>query len=269
MVQYRRNFIPGGTFFFTVTLENRTSSLPVEHIGLLRAAFRAARAKKPFTLDAIAVLPDHLHTVMTLPPGDSDFPDRWRQIKSLFTRAVAASGVPLSANHRGEYPLWQRRFWERTIRNERDLERCVDYCTTIRPNTGSSRRLPTGNIRLFTDTSGMGRCHRIGVAAVRWTIATSASGRTDPDFASLHPGYRIEPFDFVARMERSEIRVRAHGHVFHRAQNASTSLDWNSPRRSQMVSGGQFHQAICDSSAAILRLNRSLIGRAGTPPTMV
>ncbi|MHC2437627.1 REP-associated tyrosine transposase [Bradyrhizobium sp. USDA 4451] len=127
MVQYRRNFIPGGTFFFTVTLEDRTSSLLVEHVGLLRAAFRAARAKKPFTLDAIAVLPDHLHTVMTLPPVDSDFPDRWRQIKSLFTRAVVASGVPLSANRRGEYPLWQRRFWEHTIRNERDLERCVDY----------------------------------------------------------------------------------------------------------------------------------------------
>ncbi|MCP1844884.1 putative transposase [Bradyrhizobium sp. USDA 4524] len=127
MVQYRRNFIPGGTFFFTVTLEDRTSSLLVEQGGLLRDAFRAARAKKPFTLDAIVILPDHLHTVMTLPPGDSDFPDRWRQIKSYFTRAVVAAGVPLSVNHRGEYPLWQRRFWEHTIRNERDLERCVDY----------------------------------------------------------------------------------------------------------------------------------------------
>ncbi|WFU29669.1 transposase [Bradyrhizobium brasilense] len=127
MVQYRRNFIPGGTFFFTVTLEDRTSSLLVEQVGLLRDAFRASRAKKPFTLDAIVILPDHLHTVMTLPPGDSDFPDRWRQIKSHFTRAVVAAGVPLSVNHRGEYPLWQRRFWEHTIRNERDLERCVDY----------------------------------------------------------------------------------------------------------------------------------------------
>ncbi|WP_431017358.1 REP-associated tyrosine transposase [Bradyrhizobium pachyrhizi] len=127
MVQYRHNFIPGGTFFFTVTLEDRTSSLLVEQVGLLRDAFRATRAKKPFTLDAIVILPDRLHTVMTLPPGDSDFPDRWRQIKSHFTRAVVATGVPLSVNHRGEYPLWQRRFWEHTIRNERDLERCVDY----------------------------------------------------------------------------------------------------------------------------------------------
>ncbi|WGS23934.1 MULTISPECIES: transposase [unclassified Bradyrhizobium] len=127
MVRYRRNFMPGGTFFFTVTLEDRTSSLLVEHIGLLRAAFHATRDKKPFTVDAIVILPDHLHTVMTLPSGDADFSDRWRQIKSHFTRAVAATGVSLSANRRGEYALWQRRFWEHTIRNERDLERCVDY----------------------------------------------------------------------------------------------------------------------------------------------
>lgn len=127
MVQYRRNFIPGGTFFVTVTLEDRASSLLVEHVRLLRDAFRATRAKKPFTVDAIVILPDHLHTVMTLPRGDADFSDRWRQIKSHFTRSVVAAGVPLSANHRGEYPLWQRRFWEHAIRNEHDLERCIDY----------------------------------------------------------------------------------------------------------------------------------------------
>ncbi|KJC35363.1 transposase [Bradyrhizobium sp. LTSP885] len=127
MVGYRRNFIPGGTFFFTVTLEDRRSSLLVERVGLLRAAFRAARDKKPFTVDAIVILPEHLHTVMTLPSGDADFSDRWRQIKSHFTRGLVAAGVPLSANHRGEYGLWQKRFWEHTIRNERDLERCVDY----------------------------------------------------------------------------------------------------------------------------------------------
>ncbi|WP_342711044.1 transposase [Bradyrhizobium sp. B124] len=125
MVQYRRNFIPGGTFFFAVTLEDRASSLLVEHVGLLRDAFRATRAKKPFTVDAIVILPEHLHTVMTLPRGDADFSDRWRQIKSHFTRSVVAAGVPLSANHRGEYPLWQRRFWEHTIRNEHDLERRI------------------------------------------------------------------------------------------------------------------------------------------------
>ncbi|MHC2250623.1 putative transposase [Bradyrhizobium embrapense] len=127
MVHYRRNFLPGGTFFFTVTLEDRSSSLLVDNIELLRTAFRAARGKKPFTVDAIVILPEHLHAVMTLPSGDADFSDRWRQIKSYFTRGLVAAGAPLSANHRGEYALWQRRFWEHTVRNERDFERCVDY----------------------------------------------------------------------------------------------------------------------------------------------
>ncbi|MBO4224213.1 REP-associated tyrosine transposase [Bradyrhizobium neotropicale] len=127
MVRYRRNFLPGGTFFFTVTLDDRRSSALVDHASLLHAAFRKTRSERPFDLDAIVVLPDHLHAIMTLPEGDADFSDRWRRIKSAFTRGVVATGVPLSRDHRGEYPLWQKRFWEHTIRDERDFERCADY----------------------------------------------------------------------------------------------------------------------------------------------
>jgi putative transposase len=127
MVRYRRNFLPGGTFFFTVAVEDRRSSVLIDHVASLRAAFRTTRDKKPFVIDAIVILPDHLHTIMTLPDGDSDFPDRWRQIKSNFTRSVAATGLPISQNHRGEYALWQKRYWEHTIRDEADFERCADY----------------------------------------------------------------------------------------------------------------------------------------------
>ena len=127
MVLYRRNFLPGGTFFFTVTLDDRRSSALVDHVALLRAAFRKTRGEQPFSIDAIAVLPDHLHAIMTLPPGDSDFSGRWRRIKGAFTRSVVASGVPVSRDHRGEYALWQMRFWEHTIRDEHDFERCTDY----------------------------------------------------------------------------------------------------------------------------------------------
>jgi putative transposase len=74
MVRYRRNFVPGGTFFFTVTLADRRSSVLVEHIAVLRAAFRVTRSERPFAIDAIVVLPDHLHTIITLPSYDSDFP---------------------------------------------------------------------------------------------------------------------------------------------------------------------------------------------------
>ncbi|OAF05395.1 transposase [Bradyrhizobium centrolobii] len=127
MVRYRRNLLPGGTFFFTVAVENRQSSVLTDHIGALRAAFRAVREKKSFVVDAIVILPDHLHVIMTLPIDDCDFPDRWRQIKSQFTRSVAIAGGPISRNHRGEYALWQRRYWEHTIRDENDFERCANY----------------------------------------------------------------------------------------------------------------------------------------------
>ena len=90
MVRYRRNFLPGGTFFFTVTLNDRNSSALIDHIGLLRAAFRGTRNLRPFTIDAIVILPDHLHAIWTLPEGDADFSDRWPRIKGAFTRGVVA-----------------------------------------------------------------------------------------------------------------------------------------------------------------------------------
>jgi putative transposase len=127
MVRYRRNFVAGGTYFFTVTLADRRSSVLVEHVTALRAAFRTTRSERPFAIDAIVVLPDHLHTIMTLPPDDPDFSGRWRQIKSLFTRSVVAAGATINRNQKGEYELWQRRFWEHTVRDETDFARHVDY----------------------------------------------------------------------------------------------------------------------------------------------
>ncbi len=127
MVRYRRNFLPGGTYFFTVTVRDRRSAVLTDHISALRAAFRITRSERPFAIDAIAVLPDHLHTVITLLADDADFSGRWRRIKSLFTSQVVKGGVAVERDLRGEYVLWQRRFWEHTIRGDRNLERHVDY----------------------------------------------------------------------------------------------------------------------------------------------
>jgi putative transposase len=127
MVRYRRNFVPGGTYFFTVTLADRTSSALVHHISALRTAFRIARHERPFTIEAIVVLPDHLHAIWTLPLDDSDFSGRWRRIKAHFTHQLVAAGVPVNHRPNGEYALWQQRFWEHTIRDEIDFERHVDY----------------------------------------------------------------------------------------------------------------------------------------------
>ena len=127
MVRYRRNFIPGGTFFFTVTLRDRRSSALVDHIDLLREAFRATKSAHPFIVDAIVVLPEHLHAIWTLPSSDADFSGRWRKIKGAFTRKVLDAGAKISRDQRGEYDLWQRRFWEHTIRDDADFQRCTDY----------------------------------------------------------------------------------------------------------------------------------------------
>lgn len=88
MSNYRRNFVPGGTYFFTVVIEDRSLRLLTENIDLLRAAFRYTHARRPFTTSAIVVLPDHLHAIWTLPDGDADFSTRWMLIKSHFSRGL-------------------------------------------------------------------------------------------------------------------------------------------------------------------------------------
>ena len=127
MVLYRRNRVPGGTYFFTVTLRDRSSDLLVRYIDSLRHAFRTTRRERPFLLDAIVILPDHLHTLWTLPAGDADYAGRWRALKSRFTHSLQTQGVPLQADARGEYRLWQRRYGEHTIRDDEDRQRHVDY----------------------------------------------------------------------------------------------------------------------------------------------
>jgi putative transposase len=127
MVAYRRNFVPGGTYFFTVTLADRRSSLLIDRIDDLREAFRFTRARWPFEMVAVVVLPEHLHCIWTLPPDDSDYPQRWRSIKSRFSRACASAGVVGAPNAAGERGIWQRRYIEHTIRDDRDLAHHIDY----------------------------------------------------------------------------------------------------------------------------------------------
>ncbi len=83
MVRYRRNYVPGGTYFFTVTLRDRRADWLVRHVDALRLAFKQVKAKRPFRIVAMVVLPEHLHVVMTLPEDDSDYSGRWRLIKAL------------------------------------------------------------------------------------------------------------------------------------------------------------------------------------------
>ena len=88
MPNYIRAFAPGGTFFFTVALLERRQRLLTEHIDELRSVFSAAKQRRPFTIQAIVILPDHLHCIWTLPVGDSDFSTRWHDIKSRFAAKI-------------------------------------------------------------------------------------------------------------------------------------------------------------------------------------
>ena len=128
MTTYRRNFISGGCFFFTVNLADRRLRLLTDHIDILRSAFRDTRQAHPFTIEAMVVLPDHLHAVWTMPEGDADFATRWRLIKTNFSRHLSVSErISESRSAKGERGIWQRRYWEHTIRDETDFARHVDY----------------------------------------------------------------------------------------------------------------------------------------------
>ncbi len=128
MTNYRRNRVPGGTYFFTVNLLDRNSDLLSRHMQSLRDAVRHARTRAAFHIDAWVVLPEHMHCIWTLPQGDADFSSRWQTIKAGFSKSLP-HGEHRSASQvgKGERGIWQRRFWEHTIRDDRDYAAHVDY----------------------------------------------------------------------------------------------------------------------------------------------
>ncbi len=138
-MRYRRAYVNGGTYFFTVVTYNRNRIFSrTENIELLRQAFRKIIKRHPFRIDAFVLLPEHLHCIWTLPQGDADFSTRWRLIKSHFSRQFDFVGWVEERNptrnpnfasrlRKNEKPIWQRRFWEHLIRTQDDLRRHVEY----------------------------------------------------------------------------------------------------------------------------------------------
>jgi putative transposase len=130
-MRYRRDLTSGATYFFIVVTFRRTPLFAQpENVERLRAAFRDERARRSFIIDAVAILPDHIHAIWTLPPGDADYSMRWRNIKRSFTAAIDPDQRPhvfVSRQHKKEQAIWQRRFWEHRIRDQEDFNRHVDY----------------------------------------------------------------------------------------------------------------------------------------------
>lgn len=133
MPNYRRYFVEGGTYFFTLKTEANASTFNQSSAAtLLGEVTREAQSRWPFEVVAMVLLPDHLHTIWTLPPGDAAYPTRLAWIKKEFTkRYLAAGGVEqfTSASRRSNRRrgVWQRRFWEHLVKDERDLHACADY----------------------------------------------------------------------------------------------------------------------------------------------
>lgn len=129
MPNYRRAWQPGGTWFFTVNLlRRRENDLLVRHVDVLRQIVARVRGRHPFTIHGWVVLPDHLHCVISLPDGDTDFATRWRLIKVGFSKALAKTEHRSATRvRRGERGIWQRRYWEHLIRNEADFVAHMDY----------------------------------------------------------------------------------------------------------------------------------------------
>jgi putative transposase len=133
MPQYRRCRVPGGTVFFTVVTERRSPLLcGALARSILGDVFRACEKRWPFRVDGMVLLPDHLHSLWTLPPGDDAYSRRWGWIKKEFTKLWLAAGgeeQERSASRRRSRRrgVWQRRFWEHTIRDDDDYARHLDY----------------------------------------------------------------------------------------------------------------------------------------------
>lgn len=127
-MQYRRAWIKGGTYFFTVNLADRRATYLTDHIETLHASIEMIRNRHPFNIDAMVVLPNHLHIIWTLAPSDDDYPQRWILIKAAFSREIPAGERRRTSRVlKGERGIWQRRYWEHLIRDEPDYARHVDY----------------------------------------------------------------------------------------------------------------------------------------------
>jgi putative transposase len=133
MSNYRRACIPGATYFFTVVTHNRKPLFSIDRARrVLHQAIADVRDRHTFEIEAICLLPDHLHTIWKLPVDDSDYPQRWNEIKGFFTKrfrdiSSIDGNISISRQSKGERNIWQRRFWEHLIKDESDLRKHMDY----------------------------------------------------------------------------------------------------------------------------------------------
>jgi putative transposase len=130
---YRRWHRTWGSYFITIATHERYPIFRDARARLLLGrAFRETAANWPLTVHELVLLPDHLHLLCSIPDDEQDYSTRIRLIKKRFTRAWLAGdgregGQSPSRRRRGIRGVWQKRFYEHTIRNERGFRDHVVY----------------------------------------------------------------------------------------------------------------------------------------------
>ena len=182
MPNYRRLYVPGGTYFFTVVTHLRSPIFAnASWRKTLGEAIRKIQAKRPFRVDAIVLLPDHLHSVWSLPEGDANYSTRWRRIKEEFTREfLKLGGVEGDRNdsriERDERGVWQRRFWEHCCEDSDDMNGCLDYCHWNPVKHGLVQRVQDYPYSSFH------RYVKEGIYPLNWGAADPCPGYDDPEW---------------------------------------------------------------------------------------
>ena len=176
MRRYIRADAAGATYFLTLTLQDRSARYLVDHVAVLRDCLRHVKERHPFDIEAMVVLPEHLHALWRLPVDDADFSSRCMLLKQAFTRRLEELGTLERAASRkrgpkGERSLWQRRFWEHQIRDDDDFARHVDYIHFNPVKHGwvlRAREWPYSSLHRYV---------RQGLLPADWGISTAIEGQ--------------------------------------------------------------------------------------------
>ena len=185
MPNYRRKYIGSGTYFFTVkTYKGQKLFSESAALGCLRASMAAVKAKWPFEIQAMVVLPEHLPCIWTLPPELPDYSSRWGQIKRNFTKMWLSQSkvniqVSSSRQKRKEQGFWQRRFWEHAIRDRDDFARHMDY---IHFNPVKHKHVDCPHQWPY---SSFHRWVKDGAYACDWLCNCGENERVEPDFGEV------------------------------------------------------------------------------------
>jgi putative transposase len=180
--------LDGPTVFFTVSLARPGTRLLIDEIALLREAVRRVRTRRFFHIDAWTVLPDHMHTIWTLPAADPNYSERWGAIKACFSQHLGLAGrapepppgrLSPKARQRGEVGIWQKRFSETVLKDRASYDRHLAFCWTDPIRHGLVERAEAW------PHSSLNRDLRLDAGRVASTLKAHVGGSRNPGQMAL------------------------------------------------------------------------------------